>query len=264
VDQIKDVSKKIVSDGNVVIAAVESVIPTVPEQSKPPLEKATDLVQGIQNKAEVITENAGRIEREMETLKALSVQVEKLERKIIDLESAAAQAQAQALQRLYGYITIFWVVGFILIIAGAAVAFFLNKGYGASLGLIGVLMIGFASASQYYMQEIAMVGAVILVIGFLSAIAMIVWSTITSKRNSTAVAEIVEMIEVFKEGITEQEKERLFGEKGIASRVQSDITKDIVAKIREKNGFKILHEVRSEKGGIYQSQETDPKNLEES
>ena len=35
----------------------------------------------------------------------------------------------------------FWVIGFLLIAGGATVAFFLNKGYGASLGLIGLLMI---------------------------------------------------------------------------------------------------------------------------
>lgn len=246
VAQIKEVSGEIVEDGNTVMTTVESVLPSVPEEAKSPLSKATDIVQGMQHKAEVIQDNADRIEKETQTLANLSEQVRRLEKKIIELESAAAQAQAQALQRLFGYITVFWVIGFILIVAGAAVAFFLNKGYGASLGLIGLLMIGFASASQYYMQEIALIGAVILVVGFLTAIGMIVWSTILSKRNSTAVAEVVEMIEVFKEGITDAEKERLFGEKGIASRVQSEITREIVAKIREKNGFKILHQVRTE------------------
>jgi uncharacterized membrane protein len=138
----------------------------------------------------------------------------------------------------------FWVIGFLLIAGGAAVAFFLNKTYGASLAFIGLLMIGFASASQYYMEEIALVGAILLVLGFLTAIGMIAWSTINAKRNGTAVREIVEMIQILKETMTPDEQERIFGVNGVAAQVQSDLTKEIIAKIKEQNGFKKLEEAR--------------------
>ena len=154
------------------------------------------------------------------------------------------QTRAKAMEKLYGYISMFWVIGFLLIAGGAAVAFFLNKTYGGSLALIGLLMLGFASASQYYMEQIAFVGAILLVVGFLVAIGMVVWSTIHSKRSATAVREIVEMIQILKESMTADEQNRIFGVNGVASQVQSEITMQIIAKVKEQNGFKKLEEAK--------------------
>ena len=122
-------------------------------------------------------------------------------------------------------------------------AFILNRTYGGSLVLLGVMMIGFASASQYYMEEIALVGAVLLVLGFVASIAMIAWSTLNSKRDSTAVHEMVEMVEILKETMTESERERIFGDDGLASRIQSDLTAKVIARIKERNGFRRLSEI---------------------
>ena len=258
IDHTQDSVSDIIRDSDAIVAKSESVkgavdtavmSPDVPEVVKPPLRQSAETMVDVKNLATSIKESATEIEKETETLRQLHVQVDKLEDQIISLQSAMAQTQAQALEKLYGYITMFWVIGFILIVAGAAVAFFVNKGYGASLGLIGILMIGFASASQYYMQEIAMVGAIIVVLGFLIAVGMIVWSAINSKRNSTAIKEIVEMVEILKETMTDSEKDRIFGEEGIAQRIQSDFTKEVIAKIKERNGFKSLKEIRE--GNMY-------------
>jgi hypothetical protein len=94
------------------------------------------------------------------------------------------------------------------------------------------------------MEEIALVGAILLVLGFLTAIGMIAWSTINAKRSGTAVREIVEMIQILKETMTPDEQERIFGVNGVAAQVQSDLTKEIIAKIKEQNGFKKLEEAR--------------------
>ena len=106
-------------------------------------------------------------------------------------------------------------------------------------------MLGFASASHRYLDEIAMAGAVLLIAGFVIAVGMIVWSTINSKRNSIAVKEIVEMMQILKETMTDDERNRIFGPDGVASKVQSDLTKEIIAKVKEKNGFKRLEEIRN-------------------
>jgi hypothetical protein len=196
----------------------------------------------IDIKADNIIESAAAISKETDTLKDLTSEVSKLETSLSNLRIAMDGAKVAAMERLYGYITMFWVIGFVLIAAGAAVAFFLNKGYGGALVLLGALMLGFASASQRYMDEIAMVGAVLLIGAFVCAVGMIAWSTINSKRNSIAIREIVEMIEILKETMTEDEQKRIFGADGIAANLQSDLTKEIVAKIKEKNGFKKLEE----------------------
>jgi len=207
-------------------------------------DRASQFLDRIDGKATNIIESADSIGKEVEKLQSLTAEVNKLEKSLTNLQVALDQTKAKAMEKLYGYISMFWVIGFLLIAGGAAVAFFLNKGYGASLGLIGLLMIGFASAAQYYMEEIARVGAILLIIGFLSAIGMIAWSTINSKRNATAIREIVEMIQILKETMTDSEKERIFGQNGVASTVQSDLTKEIITKIREQNGFKKLEAAR--------------------
>ena len=223
-------------------------MPSVPEEAKPPLREAVVSMTEVQSLSNSIAESAKDVRTETDTLRKLHEQVDELENQIIDLQSALNKSRLAALEKLYGYIMMFWVIGFVLIAAGAAVAFFLNKGYGASLGLIGLLMIGFASASQYYLEEIALIGAVIVVLGFLVSVSMIAWSAINSKRSTVAVREIVEMIEILKESMTDSEKERIFGKDGIATRIQSDLTKEIVNKIREKNGFKNLKEIREAAG----------------
>lgn len=199
----------------------------------------------IDSEADAIIASANDIQKETAKLKKLTAEVTKLEKSLTTLRIAMEEAKAAALERLYGYITLFWVIGFILIAAGGAVAFFLNKTYGGMLALLGALMLGFASASHRYLDEIAMVGAILLVAGFITAVGMIVWSTINSKRSSIAVKEIVEMMQILKETMTEDERNRIFGPDGVASKVQSDLTKEIIAKVKEKNGFKRLEEIRN-------------------
>ena len=208
------------------------------------VEKSIESMNKIDSKAANIIEAADDLQKETAKLKSLTDEVDRLERSLTSLQITLNDTKAKAMEKLYGYISMFWVIGFLLIAGGAAVAFFLNKTYGGSLAFIGLLMLGFASASQYYMEEIALVGAILLVIGFITAIGMIAWSTINSKRNATAIREIVEMIQILKETMTDDEHERIFGENGIAAQVQSDLTKEIIAKIKEQNGFKKLEEAR--------------------
>ena len=205
---------------------------------------AADALTKIDSKANNIIEAADDLQRETDKLNKLTAEVNQLEKSLTSLQVMLDETKVRAMEKLYGYISMFWVIGFLLIAGGAAVAFFLNKTYGGSLAFIGLLMIGFASASQYYMEEIALVGAILLVLGFLSAIAMIVWSTVNSKRNATAIREIVEMIQILKETMTDDEQQRIFGPEGVAAQVQSDLTKEIIAKIKEQNGFKKLEEAR--------------------
>jgi hypothetical protein len=89
----------------------------------------------------------------------------------------------------------------------------------------------------------------------LFGVGLLVWTMVTAKKTSTAVREIVEMMEILKESMLDSEKERIFGADGLASKVQSDITKEIIAKIKERNGFKRLAELRN---AATQQQPTPP------
>ena len=79
----------------------------------------------------------------------------------------------------------------------------------------------------------------------LGGLGFLLWSVITANKSQTAMREVIEMIEILKETMTDGERERIFGPEGVASHVQSDFTKELIAKIKEKNGFKKLEQARN-------------------
>ena len=242
--EIKSDAEVIVAEASVAKQNIERIYDTAPEGEREPLTAALNSVQEIDARADNIISESSKIQRDADTLKAVESQVKELETEVIKYKSATSQAQAQALEKLYEYINIFWIIGFAAIIGGAALAFFANKGFGGTISLIGVIMIGFASASQYYLQEIAFTGAVILIGSFLVGLIMIGWSAVRGKNQDQAIKEIVELIEILNETMTDDEKERIFGRYGLASRVQSELTTKIINKVREKNGFLRLKEIK--------------------
>jgi hypothetical protein len=111
--------------------------------------------------------------------------------------------------------------------------------------ITGGVMLGFASASQYYLKEVALVGGILLAALVVGGLGFLLWSVITANRSQTAMREVIEMIEILKETMTDGEYDRIFGSNGVASNVQSDFTKELIAKIKEKNGFKKLEQARN-------------------
>ena len=105
-------------------------------------------------------------------------------------------------------------------------------------------MIGFASASQYYMEQIAQVGAILLIASIFGAVASLGWQMFKKKQTDQAMKEVVEMIEILRETMTDDERARIFGPEGLASKVQSDFTKKLVYEIKQRNGFNQLKEVK--------------------
>jgi hypothetical protein len=199
----------------------------------------------IDNKADNIVASAASIKKENDKLAKVIDEVKKNEDELAKLKDLVNSKRLEALEKLYGYVTMFWVLGFAAIVGGAVVAFLLgNRLFGSSIMMIGTMMVGFAAASQYYMEQIAQVGGVILVVSFVGGIAYLIWGIYRANTVTLAVKEIVEMMEILKETITDQEREKLFGKDGIADRVQSDITKQVVAKIKEKNGLRKLDDIK--------------------
>jgi hypothetical protein len=246
---IKGSNKDILDDATAIqkqAASAKSGVDRISSEANRPITgKINDSLADISSRADQIIDGSKRIAEETKNLDQTLSDISNMEKTINDLKASLEEARKAAIQRLYTYITMFWVIGFIVIIGGAVVAFFVNKMMGLTLSMVGVLMIGFASASHYYLQEIAMVGGIIIVGTMLFGVGLLVWSMINAKRSTIAVKEIVEMIEILKESMLDSEKERIFGQDGLASKVQSDITKEVIAKIKERNGFKRLAELRN-------------------
>lgn len=213
-------------------STLEAVQGSVGESQKPAVAEAIQNTNQIANKSEQIISATSRIEKDVELLNMINGQIKELERKAADIKRIEAEARQKALEKLHGYIVAFWVIGFVVIVGGAVVSFWVNRTMGFMLMMVGAMMIGFASASQYYMEQIAQFGAFLLVGMILLGMFLLVRSLINAQRTSTAVTEIVQMIEVLKETMTDDEKARIFGPEGIASKTQSWITQEVVARIR--------------------------------
>lgn len=216
----------------------------VGNEDKPRMDNAIDSVWEMKTHADQIVVASDRLQEENDKLQAVMSQIKKMEDRVAELQNLEKEGRAKAMEKLYGYITLFWIIGFSVMAGGAALAFFVSKKTGLLVILVGAVMIGFASASQYYLQEIALIGGILLIGLIVGGVGMLVWSMVKAQRSSTAIKEIVEMIEILKETMTEDENERIFGENGVASKVQSDLTREIIGQIKEKNGFKRLAEMR--------------------
>ena len=208
----------------------------------------------IEGSAENIKENVDdaqkeqiRIEEALEDLSSANErvaaavgQIEQLEDLIQEYEQSDREVRKEALENLHSFITLFFVVGFGMLVGGAFLTFWVSRKLGGVVLAIGVLTVGFAAASQYYLEEIAMVGLIVLIVGFLATIGVVGWMLLNGKQYETATEEIVELIEEMKDHLNTEERIEIFGRNGFASTLTSDMTKKIIAQIKIKNGFKHL------------------------
>ena len=208
-------------------------------------------LNSIENSAEAIKETVDdaqkeqvRIDESLEDLEqannrvsAAVGQIEQLEDLVKEYEQSDREVRKEALENLYNSITLFFVIGFAMIIGGAFVMFWVSKKLGATLLGIGFLTVGFASASQFYMEEIAQVGLYVLIGGFLITLAIIAYMLLNGKNNEKATLEIVQLVEAMKERLTDKERKEIFGQDGVASRMTSSVTKNLIARIKIKNGW---------------------------
>ena len=217
-------------------------------------EKITESLIRIEKSAEEIREQVDqaqleqvRIEESLEDLEQANMRIAAavgeiagLEDLIEEYEQSDREVRKEALENLHSFITLFFVIGFGMLIGGAFLTFWVNGKLGGVVLAIGVLTVGFAAASQYYLEEIAVVGLIVLIIGFLASLGVVGWMLFDGKNHKKAIAEIVELIEETKEHLTLEERQKIFGRDGFASRLTSDITKKIVSQVKIKNGFKNL------------------------
>ena len=228
--------------------AILDEIALVPDDHNYNIDPTLDSIEGS---AEAIKESVDdaqkeqiRIEEALEDLETANArvsaavgQIEQLEELVQEYEQSDREVRKEALENLYNSITLFFVIGFAMIIGGAFVMFWVSKKLGATLLGIGFLTVGFASASQFYMEEIAQVGLYVLIGGFLLTVVIVAYMLLNGKNTEKATLEIVQLVEAMKERLTDEERKEIFGQDGIASRMTSPVTKSLIARIKIKNGW---------------------------
>lgn len=234
---IRSEATAIKTNGTQVEATLWDVQASVTDpEKKDNLTDAIVMINKINDSADYIAEQSNQVDKDLMVLDEVADNIQHLELRAAELQQAQEAARQESLKRLYAFISTFWIIGFIVIVGGIAVGFFVNKKMGFTIAIVGAIMVGFAAASQFYLKEIAQFGAFLLIGMIVFGMVIIVRSMIQAHKSSTAVKEIVDMIEILKETMTEDEKNRIFGPDGVASKVQSDLTKEVIAKIKADDG----------------------------
>lgn len=131
-----------------------------------------------------------------------------------------------------------WLIISCVIFAGVSVAlgFLVNIKIGIG-GFIGsIVTLGLAVALSEHLLIIAAVGAGIIILIFLAAIAYIVWQMLAYKK---AFGETVKTVEVVKQNIPAEAKEKIFGTKkasSIVNQIQSTKTQQLIQDEKKKLG----------------------------
>ena len=247
-EEITDASGAISGTLNNINEEADSILDGIalsPNQNDP-------LLDSIENNAESIKEHVDdaekeqiRIEEALEDLESANSrvaaaigQIKDLEDLVQDYEESDREVRKEALQNLHSFITLFFVAGFAMLIGGAFLTFWVSGKLGGIVLAIGVLTVGFAAASQFYLEEIATVGLIVLIVGIVASLGVVGWMLIDGRNDKEAIKEIVQLVEEMKIRLSPEERKEVFGVGGYAGKVTSSLTKKIISHIKIKNGFK--------------------------
>jgi hypothetical protein len=221
-------SNKIISPSSTEI----EVVPSKPAPVSDANRRIHDASRDIDKDIESLRVALGDIGTSAQKVAGMGSDVRKLEAKIADLQKTAEILENENAKKLYDYIALFWVAGFLLIAGGVALSFFINRMAGGAIALTGVIVLGLASASQYYLKEIAQVGFVMLIAGMVGGVGFLVYMAWRQRRMDVALSEVVEMVDELKKDMTEEQLQKTFGDNGVAMNLYSSATRSLVDKKR--------------------------------
>jgi membrane protein implicated in regulation of membrane protease activity len=203
--------------------------------------------QKIREDANAIEANSEKIQSNLELAQKQNVQIQKdaqavqnLQQTIANLENEKQKLQNDAIKNLYTTLSFFFGLGFLTIISGLVLAFLVNKKLGMSIAGLGVLALALAAGAIYYLKAIAVVAIVIIIASIVVCLAIGVWHVVRENREKRTLEqaniENVTLVQKIKERLDPNAKVEIFGEykPGLASTIQSDNTRDIVKKVRQK------------------------------
>ena len=167
-----------------------------------------------------------------------------MEALITEYEKTDREYREASLKSMREFTSLAFALGFLMCVGGAFVALKIDGRLGSSIVLVGVFAIGFAAASQYYLEEIAKIGLVAFIVGFVGVSIFIIRNMMQGHTAILAIREIVELIEEIKDymsnkNLNEMRKE-IFGPDGFANRFTSETAKKIIAEVKAKNNFEKL------------------------
>lgn len=198
--------------------------------------KVKELTNNIQQNNLVISSEAEKIRNDAKATKekasaviASGTHVQNLE---TDLDAANDEGTKEARKKLYQLMAGMFAVGGLIIIGGIALAFF-NPRMGAYLAGFGLIITTVAVAGTYYLQWIAIVGFVLIGLGLIATLAFLIYSFMKAKVYKQSHESNVELLETVKKDLLPDEKEKIFGDNGIAKQIQPPKVQKEIKKTRE-------------------------------
>ena len=216
------------------------------------------LVSGIQAAAQDIRDTTTEAQKEHirteEALEDLSsansrvlsavAAITSMEETILEYEKTDQEHREEALKSMRTFLSLAFSLGFLMLVGGAFVALKIDGRLGSSIVAVGLFSIGFASASQYYFEEIAKIGLVVFIAGFVGVAFLIARNMLRGKHATLVVREVVELIEEIKDYMSKKDlndmRKEIFGATGFANQFTSDTAKKVIAEIKAKNNFEKL------------------------
>lgn len=196
--------------------------------------------KSLENNLIVSKEKIANIKSENKNIEKGVDYVKSLEQKVQNLIKSNDELRNNAIKDLYSYLAAFFGIGFLTIIAGIAVAIFVNPKLGASISVVGLLGNAAAAAMIYYMQTVAMISIVIIIATIVISLGIgLYYLFFVNKRNnenSVAAEENIKLIEKIKPILTPEQRTLIFGEKHevpLVDKVQTPTTKKIVQRIKK-------------------------------
>lgn len=244
IDSIKTKSEEIVQK---TILVQENLKPVeIPEEIKKTSEDALQFilqnVTEIGNDSESIKREFILVRNENEKTLNMGKFLDHQAERILYLENETERLRNEAIKAIYQYLVWIFIIGFVVIIGGSVVAFFVGRQLGIAILSIGMLTLGFGAAATFYLKWIAVTGLVLIGVGVLSTIGLLIYGVFEDrakkKKLAQATVENVKLIDAMKQKLPEKLKNEFFGEgniPGIAHTIQNNETQKLVANVRGKD-----------------------------
>jgi hypothetical protein len=243
VNTIEEKSSVIITDVGILKNTLSPI--EIPEEVR---SKSEEVFTSIIDNATVIQAESKNVKREFllvsgehEKIMKMGQFVDYQAGRILYLEGETERLRNEAIQAIYKYLVWVFGLGFLVVIGGSIVAFFVGRKLGISILAIGIVTLGFGAAATFYLKWIAMVGFILMGVGVISTIGLLVYGVFeeNAKKNklTKATMENVKLIDAVKQKLPENVKLQFFGEgniPGFAQIIQNEDTQKIVADLRGK------------------------------
>lgn len=217
-----------------------STIDQIPDSVNDSINTIKSESDKIHTNLDKITLHNNEITKSAQKLDSVNTNVLKLENKITQLQQENDKTKQEAVQKLYSYLGLIFIIGSVVVLVGVGLAIFYERKVGMTIAGLGILALSLAAGATFYLKYLAIVGALILggtIIGTTVYLALLAIKESKKKEDLEKITEEnVELIEMVKQELPADKKVEIFGDRakpGLAHNLQSQKTKDKVQEIRK-------------------------------